>query len=174
VSTYGTWNGAESIRGETMAVIIPVGSTVALVDEDDEALVSLHTWCVNSDGSATTNGSISMHRLIMQAQKGYDVSHRDGNMLNNQRANLLVVPRSVTTHRAERRVGRAGYKGVSYDKQRAGQQRPCWRAQVMKDSHRYASSWYWTPEEAAEWYNHKARDLFGALAYQNEIPARAL
>lgn len=155
-----------------MAVSISVGPTVSLIDEADEALVAAHSWSLNSDGSAVTSGSIAMHRLIMQPPKGYDVGHCDGNRLNNQRANLLVIPRSVTTHRASRSSGRSGYKGVSYDKQRAGQSRPSWRAQVMKDSHRYASSWYWTPEEAAEWYNQKARELFGPLAYQNDIPDR--
>jgi hypothetical protein len=144
---------------------------MALVDQDDEAMVLLHTWCVNSDGSAVTSGSMSMHRLITGATKGYDVHHRDGNLLNNQRANLMVVPRSVSSHQADRRSALSGYKGVSYDKQRAGQSRPSWRAQVMKDGVRYASSWFWTPHEAASWYNDKARELFGPLAYQNEIPA---
>lgn len=154
-----------------MAVSIPVGPTIALVDEADEALVAAHTWSLNSDGSAVTHGSVAMHRLIMQAPKGYDVGHRDGNRLNNQRANLMVIPRSVTTHRAGRSSGRSGYKGVSYDRQRAGQNRPPWRAQVMKDGVRHASSWFYTPHEAAIWYNDKARELFGPLAYQNEIRA---
>lgn len=134
--------------------------------------MAAHSWSLNSDGSAVTSGSVAMHRLIMQAPRGHDVAHRDGNRLDNQRANLLVVPRSVTTHRGGRDSGRSGYKGVSYDKQRAGQSRPSWRAQVMKDGVRYASSWFWTPYEAAAWYNQKARELFGPLAYQNEIPAR--
>lgn len=111
-----------------MAVSIPVGPTIALVDEADEALVAAHPWSLNSDGSAVTSGSVAMHRLIMQAPKGYDVGHRDGNRLNNQRANLMIIPRSVTTHRAGRSSGRSGYKGVSYDRQWAGQNRAPWRA----------------------------------------------
>lgn len=152
-----------------MVLSIPVGDKIALVDKADEALVTAHTWSLNSDGSAVTHGSVAMHRLIMQAPKGFDVGHRDGNRLNNQRANLMVIPRSVTTHRAGRNSGRSGYKGVSYDRQRAGQNRPSWRAQVMKNGVRYASNWFSTPHEAAEWYNEKARELFGPLAYQNEI-----
>lgn len=87
-----------------MAVSIPVGPTIALVDEADKALAA-HTWSLNSDGSAVTHGSVATHRLIIQAPKGYDVGHRDGNWLNNQRANLMVVPRSVTMHRAGRSSG---------------------------------------------------------------------
>lgn len=153
---------------------IPVGPMVALVDDDDAPLVAKRSWCINSDGSAITGGSISMHRLIMQPADGCDVSHRDGNRLNNQRANLLVVPRSANAHRARiRRDNTSGYKGVSYDRQRADLNKAPWRAQVMAKGKRHVSTWCWTPEEAAQWYNSTARDLFGERAYQNDLPRTA-
>lgn len=142
---------------------------VALVDDADEAIMAGVAWYLAGDGSAVANG-VGMHRLIMEPPKGYDVSHRDGNRLNNQRANLYLVPRAISAHRARRRSDNAsGYKGVTFDRQRSEQKKAPWRAQVKKNGQRYVSKWCWTSHEAARWYNAKAWELFGDLAYQNEI-----
>ncbi|NJO83094.1 MAG: hypothetical protein HC828_09925 [Blastochloris sp.] len=149
---------------------VSVGSTFALIDDDDEPLVLRHVWCIDSDGAAVTARGRRMHRMIMQPVRGQDVIHRDGNPLNNQRANLVIVPRSVNAHRARRRSDNTStYKGVSFDSQRERQKKAPWRAQVKQHGQRHVSKWCWTPEEAALWYNDKARELFGEFAYQNEI-----
>lgn len=150
---------------------IPIRQTdkVALVDDADEAIVAAEAWYLAGDGSAVANG-VGMHRLIMKPSKGYDVSHRDGNRLNNQRTNLYLVPRALSAHRARRRFDNAsGYKGVTFDKQRYSQNKAPWRAQLKQGEIKHVSKWERTSHEAARWYNAKARELYGDLAYQNEI-----
>lgn len=83
-------------------VEIPVGSRVssrkvALVDNDDAALVGRFKWllCQAHDftyAQAYAGGQevILMHRLITGVKPGQRVYHRDRNGLNNQRSNLYV------------------------------------------------------------------------------------
>ena len=143
---------------------IPIRQTekVALVDDADEATVASEVWYLAGDGSAVANG-VGMHRLIIQPPPGYDVSQRDDNRLNNQRANLYLVPRAVTSHRARRRFDNAsGYKGVTFDRQRYEQHKAPWRAQIIQGKTKVVSKWQWTSHAAAHWYNAKARELYGA------------
>lgn len=71
----------------------------ALVDEADYDLVSGYTWCKGSNGYAQTGGSHSklqrMHVLIMGRESGKEVDHINRNKLDNRRANLRLVTRSV-------------------------------------------------------------------------------
>lgn len=150
---------------------IPIRQTekVALVDDADEAIVAGTIWYLAGDGGAVANG-VSMHRLIMKPPKGYDVGHRDGNHLNNQRANLYLMPRAINAHRARRRSdNKSGYKGVTFDRQRYAQRKAPWRAQVKQGKIRHVSKWQWTSHEAGRWYNAKAREIYGDLAYQNKV-----
>lgn len=150
---------------------VPIRQTdkVALVDDSDEAIVASQVWYMSGDGSAAASG-LGMHRLIMKPPEGYDVSHRDRNYLNNQRANLYLVPRAVNAHRARRRFdNKSGYKGVTFDRQRYTQKKAPWRAQLKQGAVKHVSKWQWTSHEAARWYNAKAHEIYGDLAYQNEI-----
>lgn len=86
-----------------MPIEIPVsGGRVALVDEADVPLVAGKTWTASRKGDgayaehhwfeAGVRHRIRMHRLIMGLEAGDPrvVDHRDGNPLNNMRANLRV------------------------------------------------------------------------------------
>lgn len=64
----------------------------ALIDDVDYEKVSQLNWCytAKSDelGYAKGTGDILMHRLIMDAKRGQEIDHINGNPLDNRRENL--------------------------------------------------------------------------------------
>lgn len=60
--------------------------------------------------------NIMLHRQIMNAPKGMDVDHIDGDGLNNQKSNLRICTRSENNMNAKLRYNsKSGLKGVSWD-----------------------------------------------------------
>lgn len=97
---------------------------VAFVDDEDFALVSPHAWAArgSEDRSvglyavATINGRVvRMHNLLMQPPPGFLVDHRDGDGLNNSRAENLRVctPKQNAANRRQNANSSTSYKGVS-------------------------------------------------------------
>jgi hypothetical protein len=67
----------------------------ARIDEQDVPLARAHRWSCGSRGYVyAKGGTIPLHRAILQAPKGTDVDHRDGDPLNNRRANLRLATRA--------------------------------------------------------------------------------
>ena len=56
------------------------------------------------------------------------------------------------------------YKGVSYIKSKK-----VWRARIEKDGHSHYIGDYSKESSAALAYNKAARELFGDIAYQNQV-----
>lgn len=122
----------------------------ARVDDEDYADLARYRWCLRTNRhgryaqrSVPRTTTVLMHRQIMGFPVG-KIDHRDGDGLNNQRANL----RSATdAENAQNRLGaqrnsRTGVRGVSpyRDKFRA-------QAQVNGVNHRLGT--FDTVEEAA-------------------------
>ena len=74
---------------------------VALVDDQDYDLVNQYTWyafkCRNTYYATKNLGCVEgkwsrilMHRLIMGAQPGQFVDHKNGDGLDNRRENLRI------------------------------------------------------------------------------------
>jgi len=81
-----------------MATTVPLDKGLdAVIDDDHWNLVKDYRWyeyhgaarCEANQGGKTVH--LRMHRLIMGARPGERVLHRDGNGLNNQKGNLVVV-----------------------------------------------------------------------------------
>ncbi len=105
---------------------------VALVDDEDylnlvgfpwyAAKQRIHWYAVYATGDAKHRKSHRMHSIIMKTPGGYEVDHRDGNGLNNQRQNLRIS--TATQNSRNRRKSKAfynrqlssQYKGVSLQK----------------------------------------------------------
>jgi len=145
---------------------------VALCDDADYALLSQYRWHVNSDGYVRTywrkpgirSTTIQMHLLLIDEKGGRYKDHRDGNKLDNRRANLRPCTQQENSfNRRMHRNNKSGYKGVV---QRKGK----WAAFVHKDRRQTFLGLYDTPELAAAAYNGAARALFGAFARLNVLP----
>jgi hypothetical protein len=145
----------------------------ALVDDDDFEWLSRYKWAAYCALKrthkkhcyyayrGTRNGdkvqSHFMHRVILNAPTGVLVDHRDGNGLNNQRANLRLCTRTQNIHNtATQRNSKSGLKGVL--------QSPSglWRAVICIGTFR-------TRELAAAAYNEAAKQLRGEFAYLNKL-----
>jgi len=112
-------------------IAIPVGEHVALVDEADAELVAGHRWRPWTSETGKTyaytvigRSTVYMHRRILGTAAGFDTDHRDGDGLNNRRANLRSATRAqnvANTPKSRRRDGRPRtsiFKGVSWNRTR--------------------------------------------------------
>lgn len=147
---------------------------VAIVDDEDVEKVSRMRWhaqrsrgkwyagsnCRQADGSYRY---CSMHRIVLDAEKGQEIDHIDGNALNNTRANLRFVTHQQNVfNRGTSRRDKAGYKGISMDK-RTGE----WKARIAPNGTQIYLGRYPTQEEAAIAYDSAAREYYGEFAWVN-------
>jgi hypothetical protein len=105
-----------------------------------------------------------MHRMITGVGPDEQVDHRDGDGLNNRRANLRPTTRAMNQANRRKVWSRTGYKGVRFDGER---ERP-WRAYITVKGKQTTLGQYETAEEAARAYDRAAREQFGEFAKTNE------
>ncbi len=108
--------------------------------------------------------SVLMHREILKAPKKFWVDHRDGNGLDNQRANLrLCTPRQSAWNCKRKRDTTSQHKGVHWcnTSQR-------WVAKIRTPSGRQTLGYFRDEEEAAQAYKQAALALHGEFAYELE------
>jgi hypothetical protein len=149
-----------------MAVIDIKGYPVE-VDDEDAGRVLAHSWWESSspetDGhvicfSAKIGGKIiKLHRFIMGDPAGLVIDHRDGNRLNNRKANL----RACTTRENNQNLGltrrnRSGYRGVSFSRT-AGK----WRARIGLNRKQLHLGYFESPNLAAAAYEQAAELFYG-------------
>lgn len=149
----------------------------AIVDNDDYEWLSKYNWCakehknegrfyaVRGEGPRKTMKIIRMHRVILNAPKGSEVDHINGNTLDNRKSNLRIVSRNENAKNMKKhKDGLAKYKGVS--KLSNGKTNP-WRARIWTDNKELSLGAYKTQEEAALVYDLAAILYFGAYAHTN-------
>lgn len=157
---------------------IPLGSRkypglFAVIDEQDADVVCRFGWSVKyrrADGCyyAQTRAwdeerqrsrPIVMHQVVM-GFPGVDVDHKDGDGLNNTRANLRHCTDGQNMRNSvRRRPGKSGYRGVH-------PHRKFWQMRIRVQNKGYTSA-HATPEEAALAYDEAARRLHGEFAILN-------
>lgn len=166
---------------ETSEIIMPTGERI-LIDTTDLDLVKKHKWSIKVrsrrrgrdliyagtwNGNSANPRTVLLHRLLLNAPKGTEVDHRDGNTLDCRRSNLrLATPTQNRVNSGPTAQHRSGYRGVRYDK-RSGQ----WIAQMNVDKRSKQIGRFDTKEAAAEAYNRAAREYHGEFAYQNPVPS---
>lgn len=113
--------------------------------------------------------TILLHRFLMRAEVGQEVDHRNGDTLDNRRANLRVC-----THKQNGRNARtpthntSGFKGV-------GQRGKLWRAYLVDGGKQiHVGSSFATAEDAARAYDVEAVRRFGQYARTNFAPIDVL
>lgn len=146
---------------------------VALVDDEDFERLARFKWraqrCSRRPSSfyATRwdkqpGGGrlvVKMHRDILAADAGAEVDHRDGNGLNNTRANLRLATHSQNQHNARlRKDNKSGYKGVSW---RESRQR--FQAAIALGGKQVFLGHFRTAEEAHAAYCKAAEKYHGAF-----------
>jgi hypothetical protein len=141
---------------------------VTLVDDQDYDWLIPFNWRLNSHGYvirsdyvAGRRTFVSMHRQIMNAQRGHVVDHIDHNKLNNTRANLRFVTQQQNL--MSRRLFKnnlSGYKGVCLQNGR-------FHARMEVNQKAVNLGYFDDIELAALAYDAAARHVFGVFAVPN-------
>jgi hypothetical protein len=115
----------EHIEGVDMKEIKLTQNKVALVDDQDFELLSKNKWCAGTGTRKKTYYAIAwinkkntyMHHQIMGLPlKGFEIDHKDGNGLNNQRENLRIVTPRQNLQNIKNKKKTSQYPGVHWDK----------------------------------------------------------
>ncbi len=140
-------------------------------DEDYDELVK-YKWHIHkitnrygfiADREIAHNKSISMHRVVMNAQKGQMVDHIDHDTLNNQRENLRFCTNAENHYNMKPQSGRTSkYKGVSWENWSHR-----WAVSIKYKGHGYNLGRYDEEIDAAYAYDKKAKVFFGQFACLN-------
>lgn len=140
-------------------------------------MVTRHKWHVTSNGYAARNGPnrtrIYLHRVINCTPDDMFTDHRDGDRLNNTRANLRTVNPSENSQNQSKGIQPCSsqFKGVSFRPSRAvGGARGCWDAYIKFEGKKHGLGHFVTEMDAALAYNIKAREVFGEFAKLNVLP----
>jgi hypothetical protein len=147
-----------------MKVIPLTKGKTALVDDEDYELVRHRSWCAISAGAqsrAWKSGGVRilMHRLILGAEKGQFIDHKNGNRLDNRRANLRFCTQEQNCWNRPPNKGRA-FKGVY----KVGNR---FQARIHFHGKTLHIGSYRTALEAAKKYDVKAREHHGEFAWTN-------
>jgi hypothetical protein len=153
---------------------------LAIVDDEDLALVSRYSWHVVNVGgreytqaSIWTNGrskNIYMHRLIMGFPSGKDIDHANHNTLDNRKCNLRECTRSQNHFNRLKGISKSKFKGVSLVSWTTGGEHfhnGKWRARIKVNREEKHIGCYGTEEAAARAYDEAAINLFGDFALLN-------
>lgn len=141
----------------------------ALVDEGDAVAARSHRWRATkrkktyyairsfrrADG---TRGTVFLHTFLAGFRQ---TDHRNGNGLDNRRANLREASTAQNAaNQGIKRSNTSGFKGVSLERGR-------WRAQIRILGKKVNLGRYQTPELAARAYDKAAREYHGEFATLN-------
>lgn len=166
-----------------MSTRVPLGGKrgagqFAIVDDEDAERVLANSWCVARNGyvlrgetsaerpsGARRSRTIWLSRFVlgMARDDPRDVDHRNGDRLDNRRANLRPATRSQNIANAGPRYGRR-YKGVFLDRQ-SGR----WKARITVRYRPINLGSFGDERDAARAYNDAALIHFGEFARLNEI-----
>lgn len=157
---------------------------VAIIDAEDAELVSKHRWyaVIAPDqrrtrvyASTQINGrTVAMHRLIMNAPRGVDVDHGNGDGLDNRKTNLRLCDDSKNQANCLIARSISGYKGVYWEPQRDRQGKlrtnpgtKPWKARLQVSGKRKFLGSFASAEQAAAVYDAAAIEAYGEFAATN-------
>jgi hypothetical protein len=138
---------------------------VALVDDEDFDALSQHRWHAvrGKDTVYARWGKVYLHRVIMNAQKGQEVDHINGDGLDNRKANLRICSHSENLRNQKvSRANKYGYRGVGWHKQKDR-----FRAYIKQSGNMIHLGLFETAEEAALAYDMAAKQYHGEFARLN-------
>lgn len=160
--------------GETQTIKLTQG-LVTVVDAEDFERLSKWKWFAQkvrftfyaARNIRQANGkwkTARMHRVLMQPSEDMEIDHRNGNGLDNRRANLRICTRQENQHNRKLNKNNAsGHKGVYWNVQ-------CkkWHPQIQIDGKRMHLGLYDNINEAVAVRKAKEVELFGEFV--RELP----
>ena len=146
-----------------------------IVDDDDYDELTKHKWYSNwNQGTrsfyarrklGSKNGkqkTIMMHRIILGAQPGQEIDHRNHHTLDNRKCNLRICTCQDNNHNAKKRIDNiSGFKGVSLRK--TGK----WNAYIRVNGKTLHLGNFDEKVDAAKAYDEAAKKYFGEFAKTN-------
>ncbi len=106
---------------------------------------------------------VRLHRLIMDAPKGVLVDHRNGDSLDNRRANLRLATRAQNCGNMRKRKNTSSrFKGVCFHKKYRK-----WTAYISVAKKRISLGYFDSEIEAAKAYDEAAKKYRGEFACLN-------
>lgn len=132
-----------------------------IVDDSDKELVSAWKWRAVNKGRRTYAVSTSdykiAHRIILDAPRGLEVDHRNGDGLDCRRQNIRLATKKENQHNRTSTAGSTSqYLGVSWDSER---QR--WAVQISIDGRSRRIGRYLNEEDAARAWDFAAKEIYG-------------
>lgn len=146
------------------------GKFFAVVDDEDYKKLSNLRWTYSSAGPGYAEHGfkgklVRMHRVIMNAQKGFMVDHINMNGLDNRKKNLRLCTKAENMrNRNMTKVNTSGYKGVVWDK--INQK---WVAQMKLNGKHLNFGRFLLKKDAAKAYNEGAKKYHGKFAKLNKF-----
>jgi len=133
------------------------------IDDEDAYVFELCKW--NLGGGTYRywiNSRIgSLHRFLMNCPDQLVVDHKNGNTLDNRKANLRICTRQENVRAARKRVDNtSGYRGVQHVTNQPPGPNP-WRAVIKVNYKKIHLGVYPTRELAAAAYREAAEKYFG-------------
>lgn len=112
---------------------------------------------------STRNTTLSLHRLIMNAEKGQKVLFKNKNTLDCRKKNLKIgTQKEATRRRIRRKDSSSKYKGVRLNGEYI-------QANIKVDGKQIYLGSFETQELAALAYNEAAKKYFGKSALLNSV-----
>lgn len=144
---------------EDRAEIVTARGQRYVIDLEDVDKVRGRSWYAIKGYAAAGKKNLHLHRLLLDAPKGVQVDHIDGNPSNNRRSNLRLCTHAENVRNVRRRADNtSGFKGVSMCS-RAKR----WRARIRLSRKLIHIGYFETPEQAKAAYEAAAERLFGAF-----------
>ena len=140
----------------------------ALVDDEDFLFLSRWKWCVSMMKAGPYavrrkpgGGTLLMHRIVVGAQKGLDVDHRNGNTLDNRRSNLRLCTHAENIRNRTKKNSNntSGIPGVYYHAPTKK-----WCARLKIDGKQLYLGLFFSKSKAAQVRKKAEIEHFGAYA----------
>ncbi len=144
----------------------------AIVDDEDFDMVSQNKWHFSYGyaKSKISGKTVYMHRVILDAPKGMEVDHINGNKLDNRKENIRLCTTSQNQlNAASHKDSASKYRGVCFLKHKKQAKRP-WRAMItVPQVGQVFIGNFATEVEAAIAYNAAATKYHGEFARLNQV-----
>jgi len=139
----------------------------AIVDAEDYDHLMQFKWFYTCYGYAARNArdkTLLMHRVILSADKGFNIDHINGDALDNRKSNLRFCSQAENSrNRKLRKGGTSKFKGVGWHKATGK-----WVAYIKVNYKHKHLGLFVDEKEAAMAYDAAALLYFGEFAATNK------